>query len=279
MKARTKWLIGCGVVLLLAMLTVVGILGFVTYKISAYGQKLSSGFNQIEATNSRHAFIRPPGDVLDEERVKMYFEVRNEVMSSFMAQPLVVKMTSTDPKNKPGALELMSGIFGLVEKTITDFGEHLDKRDMSLNEYRYHAMMTYLTVIAGEEAHDALMTDIASTWSKQFDKMNQEMAKNPELRGISVSHDSVVDGLNGVVDQLPAKNIDTIAPYAAELKKNSMFTFFEVIGSLLLDQKAREMKRQGTAVKLTPIPPPVPAGLEAGTDQQPSAIQSDGTLQ
>lgn len=258
MSSKKKWLIGCGIFVLLVILSVVGVIGFATYKLASFGNALKSGVARVEQTNTSHPFKRPAGDVLDPERMKAYLAVRESIAATIMAHPVLKKIQANDPKNPPGALELVSAVMDFMKNGIYEYAAQLDKNNMSLNEYRYYSMMTYLTVMDGADAGDPDLSPIAMKWDRETQAMNAEMAKNPNMRGISIDPDSVKDSLNGVAEPLPAENRATVAAYKDTLEKNSFATFLEVIGGMMIDAKTAEMKRQGSPVNVMPMPTPVP---------------------
>lgn len=146
-----KFLIGCGIVLLLCIVGVCGIVGYIGYQGYKAGKGIQEAVvqvsNQIEQSNQDYPFTKPDPISIDPQRFAAMMELRQAVTENIQQDPLLKKfLIASDPdtasEQQPDisakdTLSFMTKMGGKIQENSDRFFEELNDREMSFEEYRY----------------------------------------------------------------------------------------------------------------------------------------------
>ncbi len=182
--------VGCGGLVLLLVLTVVGGGLFIGYKFKQFGQEIANTYNEIDAEyntlDERFAFSPPDDALMNEERVNSFLQIRAN-LSKFMVDHKD-KLKEAGEKigeqfDSPGVMSKIQGFSSIKEivhlavNTGADIGhEHielLEADQMSPNEYIW-LTKSYIGTLSKAKEEDS--APCAALWKQYLESL--ESARN-----------------------------------------------------------------------------------------------------
>ena len=256
-----KILIGCGVTALLAIIVVVGLAAFVSYKFVTFGTSVQSSMLQLQSTNQRYAFTEPAKDALNEQRLKDYFEIRKKLIAQVKSNPTIQNIMDGNKANDPGVMEIMSMVLNMTQNLSKDFVGELDRRRMSYDEYKYHSHMVYITLSDAKDNGDQELGKVFDLLDASCTKMSNEMAKRPN-ENYQIDVETAEASLEELSEDRPtAANIELIRPYKDDLGEYANVSCLEMLVFQLIEDKMPQFTAgiaPPPAVNST-VPTPAPA--------------------
>lgn len=231
-----KLLIGCGIVLLLVVIAVIGVGIWGYMVVSDFVGGWSNATAAVEQLDADFPFTAPADDSLDANRLEAYFAFRREFYDYLSADPTVSKMLSDDPQVQQsiGPGELISFGTAGIPTHIEKMAELLRAREMSPREagWQMRTMVGTITRAAreGDQRMQTLLEDLNVTLD-QFNSAIDE-ANNSEAQQARVDLEQIAAEAEDIPQAELQENVELIAERRDELtaEPKQLFIDFIIMG-------------------------------------------------
>ncbi len=228
-----KFLIGCSIVLLLAIAIATGILIFIGLKIKGVANNYEMAFQNMEQLETKYPYTKPGTRKLDEDRLLAYFEIREGFITNIQEDPLIKAFLEAekDPNTAPpevGLGDMWRIGSEAIPSWVEEFNTLSDSRQMPPSEYIFHLRTVYQTIYEGQERGDPDMTRIYSQLTDMVDNMNREIAKqnNPDLRPVQLEQS--LEDIESMDEDSIAHNITLLKDHLDKIEDRPMLGGIEV---------------------------------------------------
>ncbi len=233
-----KVLIGCGIMLLLMVVAVVGIGIFGVRKISQYGDSLAQAQESLTALEQDFAFDIPAEDVsMDPDRFHSYLATRQALVDRTRQVRLVDLLTTAEEGQQPPAISVgdVFNLVGEIPKLMQSYADTLRAAEMSPEEYAWYAMETLKAVRGAAERGDP---EYAAAWDEMMGlarEMEQAFAQqqSPEVRELQASVNDMLDSAQE--SEVPEQDVQLVIDNKEQLAEQPALLLVEVLVTLFLN--------------------------------------------
>lgn len=252
-----KFLIGCGVVLLLIIALVIGGGIYVAMKVKSFSADVEKQVAQLESLNQAHPFAAPVPPTLDEERLENYFQIRRALIKMTEANPTIQKLMNSQ---KVSQMELLKIAFNFTRELVREFAGQLESRDMSPDEYMYYAREVYLTVSKGAEDNDPEMKQIYDKFDDSINSFNLMLVQSNQGQH-QVKFDSTLTDLKLQGGSPTSADVELLKKYKDDLLDYPQLSFMELfmIRAYMEQQSRKQSLRGGATAPSGQVPAPASA--------------------
>ncbi|MBI5153800.1 hypothetical protein HZA57_01060, partial [Candidatus Poribacteria bacterium] len=233
-----KFLIGCGVLVLLCVIVLVGCIAFATIKIKNYGKAIESSAAEIEKVRKEFPFTKPESGEMDPVRFAAYIDVRKNAVGHVLEDPTIAEFVAAAQENRAAnvtGMQILKQI-GKVPEYIRFFADTLRKNQMSPEEYGHYARqtLTALRQIANEGDDE-----LAKYWKgleQTVDEVNIELRKQPAFQKQNIDLEDELDAMLEV--EVPPGNLELVREHRALFVNTPLVTVGELVFFTLIEHQA-----------------------------------------
>jgi len=223
-----KVLIGCGIVTLVSLILFVGCTIFLTMKVKGWGEEVGKSFEALQTLDQDFSFTAPEGNVLEEERLDTFMEMRGGIVDQFLSDPLVKEIMTAKSANTQPDLSMgdFIGFAGRLPKMIDSVGEILRQHEMSPEEYAYyaHALAHSVAVAAETDAELGKVMDIVK---EMVNQSQAQLKANQSGQNLQLDLRDEFEKLYDL--PVPAQNLALMEKHREEIIKAPFMLGIELI--------------------------------------------------
>ncbi len=233
-----KVLIGCGIMVLLMVIAVVGIGIFGVRKIGQFGKSMEQAQISLMTLDQDFAFDIPTGgDGLDADRFQEYLAARRALIERTSQVRLVAKLIALEEGQQPdvGAGDILNMV-GEIPKLMQAYADTLRAAEMSTEEYAWYAIETLKAIRGAADQGDP---EYAKAWAEvertaaEIETAFAQQQANPEIQKLQGAIEADLE--RATEGDVPEGDIALVMQAKEQLAKNPEMLLVEVMITLFLN--------------------------------------------
>lgn len=225
-----KFLKGCGIVVLISVVLLVGGIIFATLKIRSTAKQVTGTITEMQTLNTEHPFTKPAANAMDAARLNDFFTVRTSIMQLLEKDEVIAKLKGN--KNpKLGFSDFTHLALKLPQIIAKEFKAQLEAKNMSPNEYSWFVRTIYSTIYDGKMDGDKELIPLYDTLDENLTQFNLQVQQMKQSGTKPVGWDAVISPPGSIDEATKTANRDLVLAHKEAILDYPQLAFLELMFS------------------------------------------------